>query len=592
MAPSGLYLSPTGIQSPVYPVASARDDTTLHLASRSDLQIALGTSLRLFCAASGSRLNASKSKGMILGSADNFTGPDPETGVFFLPKGESVTHLGVRLSSDPVSAARDTFAAIEASVLSAVRHWSSQQLSYLGRAHVAKQALASRIVYHSTFVPIPPATLTRVTSILAGYVAGSSGTMHPSRIVHALPWELGGMKLTLPADASASMQAKVISRFFELERLPWKRLFLAHFEVAGGPQAVFSTRRTQDLGIVSSRARSYVSSFRELQPRALSPTTHVLPSSPRRQDTDQWFISDDLPSQALLLRGGEWRTYPTSETGRLMKPFPVSGFVRHRLKPALVISWDSARPWRPGKHQPPDPGSYLLGPQGTGLVDPCLWEIEEATRRLTLFRAVKAGVLEHTDTSIKPPLWGGDTTGDDPVQIRWQSAIESARLSSTPGTQPQPKRPAQEAGLPDYSLGAFWLTAPQRARPHWRDRLASAPNEQGVSQLPLVSQMPSADATEQPPKVIRPWHHIWADLQDLALDRSHRYLAWQVLHATLPCGALRAYRAISRSYPQERHDRLLGEADCPNCTSARWLRGFGIGSSRSGKRCRGNQSRT
>ena len=191
--------------------------------------------------------------------------------------------------------------------------------------------------------------------------------------------------------------------------------------------------------------------------------------------------------------------------------------------------------------------------------------VKEATHGLTLFQAVKAGVLEHTDTSIKPPLWGGDTTGDDPVQIRWQSAIESARLSSTPGTQPQPKRPAQEAGLPDNSLGAFWLTAPQRARPHWRDRLASAPSEQGVSQLPLVSQMPSADATKQPPKVIRPWHHIWADLQDLALDRSHRYLAWQVLHATLPCGALKAYRAISRSYPQEQHDRLLGEADCPNC---------------------------
>ena len=54
--------------------------------------------MRLFCAASGSRLNESKSKGTILGSVDVFTGPDPVTGVFFLPKGESVKHLAFGLA--------------------------------------------------------------------------------------------------------------------------------------------------------------------------------------------------------------------------------------------------------------------------------------------------------------------------------------------------------------------------------------------------------------------------------------------------------------------------------------------------------------
>ena len=71
--------------------------------------------------------------------------------------------------------------------------------------------------------------------------------------------------------------------------------------------------------------------------------------------------------------------------------------------------------------------------------------------------------------------------------------------------------------------------------------LMSKPFHACLSRKQTVS---CSGATEQSPKVIRPWHHIWADLQDLALDRSHRYLAWQVLHATLPCGALRAYRAI------------------------------------------------
>ena len=161
--------------------------------------------------------------------------------------------------------------------------------------------------------------------------------MHPSRIGHALPWELWGMKLTLPVDASATMQAKVISRSFEREPLPWKRLFLAHFEVAGGPRAVHSARRTQD-------ARGYVSSFRKVPIRALGSTTHVPPSSPRWQEHISGLCSDDLPSHELLFRVGEWQAHPTLETGRLMEPNLVLGILWHRLKPAPIIPWDSARP--------------------------------------------------------------------------------------------------------------------------------------------------------------------------------------------------------------------------------------------------------
>lgn len=43
---------------------------------------------------------------MMLGSADNFTGPDHESSVFFLPKDESVEHLGIWLGSDPAPPAK------------------------------------------------------------------------------------------------------------------------------------------------------------------------------------------------------------------------------------------------------------------------------------------------------------------------------------------------------------------------------------------------------------------------------------------------------------------------------------------------------
>ena len=96
MAPSGHLSFPDGFLGP--PSHQQADGRTLELVSRSELQIALGTSLRLFCAASGSRLNESKSKGTILGSADVFTGADPVTGVFFLAEGESDKHLAFGLA--------------------------------------------------------------------------------------------------------------------------------------------------------------------------------------------------------------------------------------------------------------------------------------------------------------------------------------------------------------------------------------------------------------------------------------------------------------------------------------------------------------
>ena len=51
-----------------------------------------------------------------------------------------------------------------------VRHWSRYDLSLLGRAHVAKQVLASTLSYHATFLPPPPDTLAKISRILSGYV--------------------------------------------------------------------------------------------------------------------------------------------------------------------------------------------------------------------------------------------------------------------------------------------------------------------------------------------------------------------------------------------------------------------------------------
>ena len=58
-----------------------------------------------------------------------------------------------------------------------------------------------------------------LASCLSEFVGGSSATLRPDRAAFALPWEQGGMRLTQVQELVASLQAKIISRLFELERL-------------------------------------------------------------------------------------------------------------------------------------------------------------------------------------------------------------------------------------------------------------------------------------------------------------------------------------------------------------------------------------
>ena len=282
---------PDGSHAP--PSHQHADDTTLHVRTRWDLHMAVQTSIQPFCQASGSALNASKSRAMLLGGGDDHQGVDPDTGIPFVPPGKSHKHLGIRLSTDQAAAATETYVAILGAVRGVANHWVSRQLTQIGRVHVAKQVLASKVTYHATFIPVPAAQATDLASCLCGFVSGGKSCLRPSREVHALPWEQGGMRLIQLRDMTAALQAKVISRLFEPERLVWKAYAATHFSrsrawlqghphipprtvdlLGYGIRVILTTRRTQDLGIESSRVRAYVQAYRRLQPHRL-----VLPSS-------------------------------------------------------------------------------------------------------------------------------------------------------------------------------------------------------------------------------------------------------------------------------------------------------------------------
>ena len=265
--------------SPAPPCHQHADDTTLHLRTRADVSTALQGSINLFCAASGSRVNPHKSQGLVLGPGDDFSGVDTASGIPYSARGASVRHLGVRLSTDPVRAAQEMYTPILAAIRSTARHWASRQLTQLGRVHVAKQVLASKLTQHATFVRPPPQLLRELMSAVMQFVAGTGATRSlPSRLAFTLPWAQGGMRLVDLEVMIDSLQAKIIARLLEPDHLPWKAFFRTHFHrstLQYGPRSLFLTKRTQDLGFQNRRATDYVASFRRLLPHRLVPPSSL-----------------------------------------------------------------------------------------------------------------------------------------------------------------------------------------------------------------------------------------------------------------------------------------------------------------------------
>ena len=65
------------------------DDTSIHARSPGDAQIILDTSVDLHCAATGSKLQRGKSRGLGLLSFSHLAGPDAATGVTFADRGKA-----------------------------------------------------------------------------------------------------------------------------------------------------------------------------------------------------------------------------------------------------------------------------------------------------------------------------------------------------------------------------------------------------------------------------------------------------------------------------------------------------------------------
>src|SRR5512147_1431583 len=179
------------------------DDTTLHGKNIGSVRTLLQRAVRPFCAASGAKLNPGKSKGMTLGTHPRLVGEDAATGVVFVDTSvEPVRHLGVLLSVSGATAfAEQLYQQRLGSITYRARQWSKHDLTLLGRCEVARQVLASCLVYHAQFVPVPEALMGRIQRRIKVFTLGLGAmrddgrqlVYRPAAAVANLPAKKGGI---------------------------------------------------------------------------------------------------------------------------------------------------------------------------------------------------------------------------------------------------------------------------------------------------------------------------------------------------------------------------------------------------------------
>ena len=365
-ARSGLFACirlPDGAMAP--PCHQHADDTTLHVRSRLDAQVVLDGPLSTFCAASNSAVNRAKSQGLLFGAEAAFEGVDPVLGVHFSSNGGQAKHLGVYVGHDASACSHRMFLRIISGLRMRVGHWSAQRLSFLGRVHVAKQVLGASLWYHATFMRPSVQQMASITSIIMGFVVGGSqaarrsAAMHPNRLLSALDWSEGGVRL-LDVDAMiTALQSKLIARLLEPEVLPWKAFFLQWVHrsqqclelfphlaqrpmdrLGYGLRLLFTAFPLASGNGIPGRQLGYMLAFQSLKPHRAAPVASLSAAAAAREPL--FFNLDVLSPDGCALAGGAAHALAAAGIRSVGDALAVdSASIAAGLRPALQVARQS-----------------------------------------------------------------------------------------------------------------------------------------------------------------------------------------------------------------------------------------------------------
>ena len=135
-------LLPSGRPAPL--LHQHADDTTVHVRTRADARLVIDGPIQMFCRASGSLVQPSKSQGLEVCAPEGghpFSGMCPLTGIPFVEGTVPILHLGVLLGRDPAANAAAAYTALVERMQRRAQRYMRIDLGFYGRAYITKQVL-------------------------------------------------------------------------------------------------------------------------------------------------------------------------------------------------------------------------------------------------------------------------------------------------------------------------------------------------------------------------------------------------------------------------------------------------------------------
>jgi exonuclease III len=239
-------LAPASASAPAPAACAYADDTKLPILRPDRDGPAVLEAFAVARSAGMPALNASKTRLLPL-----FSGPAPPasistqagadgerrhspTGFHTLEPGHPPHRLlGVPFSADANACAEEAFAGMLPKVRDAAQPWRSQQLSVFGKACVAGQCLASKLIYQANFAK-PGSSLSEVQLELSRFICAAStpeeeapfsGRPFLPQALLMLPPAAGGVGAPALQLAAASMRAKPVWKAFAYASHPARALF-------------------------------------------------------------------------------------------------------------------------------------------------------------------------------------------------------------------------------------------------------------------------------------------------------------------------------------------------------------------------------